>query len=247
MGACNMNPINHIAYRLRNVEVRQYPFPHFLAPLPFPQPFYDKLRAEVAKMEFTPDPKSRYHGRTFAKGDFPLVDFMLTKQFLQHVAAIFQPQMRQTFPNGRVEVFTDVRVVRDGKGYFIGPHTDARWKLISLLFYLPKEWDHCTHGTSIYVPNDPDFRCPGGPHHKFEGFERIYTAPFAPNHCFGFWKTDNSFHGVEPILDVPDDFQRDVLLYNVYHRGIYEMTHGDSKHDGQGGVHGEGQRASSGG
>ena len=69
-------------------------------------------------------------------------------------------------------------------------------------------------GTSIYVPNDPDFRCPGGPHHNRNQFTRLHTNPFAPNSLFAFFKTDNSFHGVEPVGD--PDCRRWLLLYDIY-------------------------------
>jgi hypothetical protein len=40
--------------------------------------------------------------------------------------------------------------------------------------------------------------------------------PFAPNSLFAFFKTDNSFHGVEPVLDA--DTRRWLLLYDIYVR-----------------------------
>jgi hypothetical protein len=38
--------------------------------------------------------------------------------------------------------------------------------------------------------------------------------PFKPNTLFAFVKTDNSFHGVEPVMD--PDTKRWLLLYDVY-------------------------------
>ena len=55
--------------------------------------------------------------------------------------------------------------------------------------------------------------CPGGPHYPFERFERMATMPFVPNALFAFLKTDNSFHGVEPI-DEPG-IHRYLLLYDL--------------------------------
>ena len=53
--------------------------------------------------------------------------------------------------------------------------------LFRLLFYLPADARFARHGTSIYVPKEPGFVCPGGPHHEFEKFERMATMPFLPN------------------------------------------------------------------
>lgn len=64
------------------------------------------------------------------------------------------------------------------------------------------------------MPKDPNFRCPGGPHYPHEGFERLKTLPFLPNSLFAFVKTDNSFHGVEPIGDA--NCRRWLLLYDLY-------------------------------
>ena len=52
-------------------------------------------------------------------------------------------------------------------------------------------------GTSIY--EHPHLRCEGFKHHSFEGFKKVFTAPFIPNSLFGFLKSDISFHGVDPI------------------------------------------------
>ena len=38
--------------------------------------------------------------------------------------------------------------------------------------------------------------------------------PFLPNSLFTFVKTDNSFHGVEPVLDA--DCKRWLLLFDVF-------------------------------
>lgn len=212
----------HVIYALRNAAVKKWPFPHFYAENVFPAAFYTKFLAQLdAKKDFKSD-GNRYHGRAF--GDPNTVEgceFMQTSEFLQTVAAIFMPEMQERFTGKKCVVYSDLRLVRDSGGYYIGPHTDAPWKLVSLLFYLPYTTMHADHGTSIYAPKDQTFRCPGGPHHNFEPFNRVFTAPFVPNACFGFWKTDNSFHGVETI----PDFRRDVLLYNIYDQELYLQRH----------------------
>jgi len=68
-------------------------------------------------------------------------------------------------------------------------------------------------GTSLYVPKDPQFTCPGGPHHDFELFRRVHTMEYLPNTLFAFMKTPDSFHGVEPITQ--PEVQRDLLLYDI--------------------------------
>jgi hypothetical protein len=79
---------------------------------------------------------------------------------------------------------------------------------------LPWDAGHTCLDTCAYVANDPDFRCSGGPHHPRDSFTRVTTAPYLPNSLFGFIRTDNAFHGVEPVTDA--GVQRDLLLYNLY-------------------------------
>jgi hypothetical protein len=43
----------------------------------------------------------------------------------------------------------------------------------------------------------------------------VFTAPFRPNSLFGFVKTANSFHGVEPLKE-NETCRRQLLLYDVY-------------------------------
>lgn len=218
-----MNVSEHVAYQLRNSIVKSYPFPHFFAQDVFPRLFYDDLLASLPGVASYSNSTSRFHGRQFADPTKnPLLTFMQSREFLSHVASIFHPQLKERYEGKKLEVFTDLRLVRDGQGYQIGPHTDAKWKLVSLLFYLPDDYAYERLGTSIYTPKDPNFTCEGGPHHKHEDFNLVYTCPFVPNSCFGFWKTNNSFHGVEPIT-IP--CIRNVLLWNLYDRDIYEALH----------------------
>jgi hypothetical protein len=48
----------------------------------------------------------------------------------------------------------DLKLVNDKKNYGLGPHTDKLSKVISVLFYLPKDSTHQGTGTSIYIPKD---------------------------------------------------------------------------------------------
>ena len=209
-----MEAAEHTIYNLRNANVKTYPFPHFYVEKVFPSNFYwDLLESLPASDDYHKGDKE-YAGRRFADpNDNPYLAFMKSKQFLWAMLDIFHDGVLQRFPDGKLQLSTDLRLVRDGKDYHIGPHTDAAWKMISLLFYLPPDDRLRKYGTSIYTPKDKNFRCPGGPHYPFEPFNLVTTAPFLPNTCFGFWKTDNSFHGVEPI-DV--ECQRNVLLWNCY-------------------------------
>lgn len=112
-----------------------------------------------------------------------------------------------------VRVRNDALLVNDRTNYAIGPHTDLPHRLISLLFYLPKDENLKYLGTSFYKHKDPNFRCPGGPHYNFEDFTRLGSAPFLPNSLLMFVRTGTSFHGVEPIKQ--QGVERKLLISNI--------------------------------
>lgn len=209
-----MNVEEHVIYKLRNAQISPYPYPHFYVENVFPNDFYEELINSLESDEEYHQYNEHYPDRYFGPDGTPKgCEFMGTERFMKEILSIFAHWLRKSHPDGKIDIASDLRLVRDKPGYRIGPHTDAPWKLVSLLFYLPTTniWER--NGTSVYVPNDPSFKCEGGPHYEFEEFKQIFTAPYRRNSCFCFWKTNRSFHGVEPITD---QFHRNVLLYNVY-------------------------------
>ena len=209
-----MDPVEHAVYRLRNAEIAPYPFPHFFATDVFPRDFYTRLRSELPPDAAYTQLSPLYKERLITDAaQAPCLRAFQSEYFLKSVANIFAPEISRL--GAGFELQGELRLVRDSGGYQITPHTDAPWKMISLLFYLPADESGETHGTSLYVPKNHSKRCKGGPHWPREEFDRIYTAPYIPNACFGFWKTDHSWHGVEKIQT---EIRRDVLLFNVYNK-----------------------------
>lgn len=208
----------HVKYKILNAPVKRWPFSHFHVENVFPADFYADILTSLPPHDAYSTHGTSYKGRKFANPTkLDLFDFLLTEDFLKTVVTTFLPDFKTRFPSAQFDPKMDLRLVLDGENYSIGPHTDAAWKVVSLLFYLPPDDSLRAFGTSVYAPKDPTFRCPGGPHHDFSGFNRLHTAPFLPNSCFGFFKTDYSFHGVEPIT-IP--CRRDVLLWNLYDRNV---------------------------
>jgi hypothetical protein len=210
----------HVKYALLNAKVKQWPFSHFYAENVFPTAYYEEIQHHLTSLqvgdflETTNSGTGQYRNRAFSRENVLRgCEFMESADFMRSVLKIFQPEVAAAFPDGKMVLSRDIRLIRDSKEYKIGPHTDAKWKLVSLLFYLPPTGVYSEFGTSLFVPKDPKFVCEGGPHYPFEPFNKVFTAPFVPNACLGFWKTNKSFHGVEPI---PIDIRRDVLLYNIY-------------------------------
>jgi hypothetical protein len=125
-------------------------------------------------------------------------DFMVAffRKFLKHLKACYGVELDSA------QIYPKIDLIWDSEDYALGPHTDSPEKIAVLIIYLPNSDQNSHLGTSIYVPNEPNFVCNGGPHYDRNNFTRVFTAPFLPNSAFGFFKTNNSFHGVEPVKGV---------------------------------------------
>lgn len=227
----------HVCRRIAETPVTPDPFPHQIVEGVFPQDYYAELLDRLPTRETYRSigetgtvGKNAYRERFVCDladiaademgadtGTFwlDLAAWMMHARFrdflLQHHAA----QVRDRFgPDARVNASVDARFVRDQTNFSIGPHTDSGRKLMSLLFYLPRDSALRHLGTSVYLPLEPDFRCEGGPHYKSSKFRLVSTAPYVPNTLLLFVKSSRSFHGVEPVQD--KGVERNLLLYNIY-------------------------------
>jgi hypothetical protein len=226
----------HVQYRIANALMLEFPYPHIYVRDIFPQDFYARLRENLPSEEHLRTLKSlgRVAGnypdtrlvmplqreyvarlepaqRSFWEG---LGGWMLGGAFGQLMIAKFGAYLQHRFKDPGAQRFVDeALIVRDRTQYSLGPHTDAPKKVLSFLFYLPPDASLAHLGTSLYLPKNPQFTCPGGPHHDFGLFRRVHTMEFRPNTLFAFMKTSDSFHGVEPITE--PDVQRDLLLYDI--------------------------------
>ncbi len=227
----------HLAYKVGNAELSLFPYPHFFVHNVFPSDFYAEIQANlpdpaallpIAEVRPVKGYKERFVF-DFAGPQFNALPrekqafwsgmhkWLLGGRFGQLVIEKFRPFIAQRFGNDpNLELYDEGLLVQDITNYSLGPHTDSPRKVITFLFYLPADESQRHLGTSIYLPKDPAFRCKGGPHYRHDGFERVWTMPFVPNSLFAFFKTDNSFHGVEPVLDA--DTRRWLLLYDIYMR-----------------------------
>ncbi len=232
-----------LAYKVGNVPFNMFPYPHFYISDVFPADFYRQIQRNL------PDPdamipiekaralkgyKERFvlglvdeHLATLPAGKRAfwedLRGWLVGAKFQALLMSKFKPFIDQRFAsNANMQFYDEGLLVQDITNYNLGPHTDSPRKVVTLLFYLPPDESQMHLGTSIYVPNDPEFRCPGGPHYPRDRFTRMHTNPFAPNSLFAFFKTDNSFYGVEPVAD--PDCRRWLLLYDIYVRNVTSET-----------------------
>jgi hypothetical protein len=224
-----------LSYNVSNAPIKYFPYPHIYVPNVFPEAFYRDIQKNMPdpaamlpieqvrpvkgyKERFVMEVSGKHldllpeEKRAFWR-DFS--NWLLSGRFMNLMMKKFAPFIQQRFKSSQgLQFYNECLLVEDVTKYALGPHTDSPRKVITFLFYLPKDESQSHLGTSIYVPSDGTFTCPGGPHHEFEKFKRMVTMPFQPNAMFAFVKTDNSFHGVERVAD--PDTKRWLLLYDVY-------------------------------
>ncbi|KJV08758.1 hypothetical protein VZ95_15695 [Elstera litoralis] len=229
-----------VLYNILNTPRRPWPHGHsYISPV-FSEPFYDSLRAHLPPAEaYTPlgatgkAAEGDYGMRSGflldaphkarvspAVGDFwqSLFDRVFDAEFAETLVAHFREAIdARLAAEGAVwptSIKRDMILVRDASSDGVKIHTSDPKNLITLLFYLPEDARYAPCGTTLYLPKQRDFRCWGGPHHGFADFDKVWTAPFLPNSLYMFVKSDDSFHGVEPIQI--EGMRRDLLLFYVH-------------------------------
>ena len=232
----------HVAYRIGNTQISNFPFPHFFIENIFPNEFYSMIQEnlpEINQMVSMADHDALIPGLASYKDrfvlDFAREDLMKKvekdkRKFLDAFGKIFTQGNFGNLLQAKFKRFLDMRfqyldnvsfkhdlkLVNDKKNYGLGPHTDKLSKVISVLFYLPKDSTHQGTGTSIYIPKDSNLLDKEVSHKNYprEDFHKVITMPFVPNSAFCFIKTNNSYHGVEKLE--MEDANRWSLQYNLY-------------------------------
>lgn len=165
------------------------PFHHFYNESVFPEDLYDEMLANL------PEDSEYYKYNDIYPKRFLCPMF----GFWQDIENMLKGNLR----NSRVQL------CRDFPGYSIGPHTDGKGEEMTVLFYLTDKTIKDA-GTSVYAPKDPEAIYDSG-HHNFEDFDKVKQVEFKRNSCFGFRRSDNSFHGVEPVNEI-----RNLIQLSVY-------------------------------
>jgi hypothetical protein len=241
-----MNPFTHFASRLREARVLLEPYPHFCLDHLFPDEYY---RALLENLPSSRSYQNLYEVTTLKLDHFRHRDqrdmnqgwtdalpaeqkhfwesfdsWFLGDEMAQAVLQTFPQQMHARFGAQWPAVSVESQLIRHRPGYFLGPHSDLHTKLVVLLIYLAPD-DSAAHlGTSLYRPKDPSFTCPNSTHYEFKDFTKVKTAPYKPNSMLAFFRSDVSFHGLEPLAE--SDVQhsgRDLIQYVLYDKAAREQ------------------------
>jgi FkbM family methyltransferase len=246
--ARNRAVLQHVLQKVERALVIEDPCPYIVVDEVFPHDYYEEMLANFPTMDslrsiadtarikgggykerlvvlFTDEEFSRMtaNQQRFWRD---MASWMYTDQFVNYFIYKFhkylEPRISKIVGAERsLRVKGDALLVNDCTNYAIGPHTDVPRRLVSFLFYLPKDNSLRELGTSLYRPKDREFTCWGGKHHAYEPFDRVATVEFLPNRLMAFPKTETSFHGVEPIKR--ENVNRPLLINNI--RLLNTVTH----------------------
>jgi hypothetical protein len=241
-----MNPLTHFKTRLREAKVLLEPYPHFCLDNIFPDEYYRTL---LSNLPGSSSYENLYEVTTLKLDHFRHRDqrdmnagwtnelpaeqkefwdsfdsWFLGEQVAQAVLQTFPDQMRARFDEEWPAVSVESQLIRHRPGYFLGPHSDLHTKLVVLLIYLAPDETTAHLGTSLYRPKDPSFTCPNSTHYEFADFIKVKTAPYKPNSLLAFFRSDVSFHGLEPLVE--NDVQhsgRDLIQYVLYDKAARDL------------------------
>jgi hypothetical protein len=88
---------------------------------------------------------------------------------------------------------------RHESDYFLGPHTDLPSRIFTCLFSFPDTTGYESQGTQLLRHKEPYVSAAGRRHYEFADFETVKTSEYKPNNFMIFFKTNHSFHAVNPI------------------------------------------------
>ncbi len=114
---------------------------------------------------------------------------------------------------GSLRLSPELLVVSDRSNYAIGPHTDRRARLASMLFYLSPGDEYRSYGTGLYELKNPKVKTFENEHYGFEHFTCRTRIDYIPNRMVAFPRSDRSFHGVEPVP--VENCDRRLLIVNI--------------------------------
>ena len=240
--------ISHVVERLREAEVSLDPYPHYCLENVFPDDYYQEiLRNLPASQSY----QNLYEVTTLKLDHFKHRDqrdmtngwtnelpahqkefwdefdsWFLGDELAQAALETFAVQMDDKFGAGSKwpEASVESQLIRHRAGYFLGPHSDLWTKLVVLLFYLAPDERAAHLGTSLFRPKDPNFTCPNSTHYPFTDFVKVKTAPYKPNSLLAFFRSDVSFHGLEPLSESDvESSGRDLIQYVLYDKAAREQ------------------------
>jgi len=169
----------YVRQAFANIEVLQEPFPYAIVDNVLPQWLYDSLLTglppaelygdrDVNRQQLTVpfDLAPRYGHRVWKFMAESVVERILRPAILEAFAPSLHAWVHEAFPAVDLETIagvqvksSDGRIMYRKRGYYIRPHRDPNWGMITGILYLAKPGDDERWGTDLYTVDD-DVRAP---------------------------------------------------------------------------------------
>jgi len=204
------------------------PFLHLTLDSVFPEDVYAKMLQHMPEAADYRPMHGRSKGHDLADGTHTRVKIDLLPEYIRHLPpekralwgvvgrALRSREVKDAFVRrlapalarrfgrdyAKVGMFPIPVLTRDIPGYLITPHTDTRWKGITVQLYLPRDAS-TTHIGTIF-------------HEKLQDGSLAKRAqmPFAPNTGYAFAVGDDTWHSADPVG--PEVKTRDSILLTYF-------------------------------
>jgi hypothetical protein len=194
------SPYEYMKYKIQNAVILTYPYPHILIENIFPQEFYNEIIKNIPTVqEFTPKPK--YPGRmTLTLDEIGNLDDT-KKEFWGKIETWLKSDDFANLLLNKFAIkkpgYSDYFLHKDLEDFEVKPHKDVLSKLVTYLFYLPKDTSLHQLGTNILIPKENVDVEKSTKHQEWEKFSIVKSSKYLPNSFFAFTPCENSFHGVK--------------------------------------------------
>lgn len=203
------SPYEYMKYKILNTPINNYPYPHILIENIFPNEFYNTILHNIPKYDqYTPKPK--YPGRhTLTLENFDLLDDE-KKIFWKQVNSWLKSTDFANLLLNKFSVsksgYSDFYLHKDQDDFEVKPHCDLRSKLVTYVFYLPKDSSLSQLGTEILVPKSGVVIPDTTKHQNWDQFNIVCTSRYIPNSFFAFTPCNNSYHAVK--IKFPENVEK---------------------------------------
>jgi hypothetical protein len=218
-----------VAHAVDEARAVEKPFFHLEFDRVFPDDIYAKILALMPQLRDYRPMHGRSKGHDLADGTHTRVKIDLFPEYIRNLPpekralwevvgrALTSDPVRQAFIRvlapglkkrfgekfATVGMYPIPILTRDIPGYLITPHTDTRWKGITVQLYLPKDDANTDIGT-IFHDVLPDGSKP-----------KAMQMRFAPNTGYAFAVGDDTWHSADPVHDRVETRDSILLTYFV--------------------------------
>jgi hypothetical protein len=234
--------IEHLSKAIISSNINEKPAPYIFVENVFPQEYYEQIVQNLKNSEAFYKPQIHNGDPKYFFGSYDTRLQIYVPEELQNAPTLdFFSQLKRVFSSESVfnsfftkfsEGFSSrfknlnesqiraminptLLLTKHLKGYYLGPHTDRKEKVMTCVFYFPETDDMEYLGTAMYEPKQTGFTCKGVVHHNPENFIYTHTVPCKKNSALMFFRDDRLFHGVKEMTG-KENSERHNIQFNLW-------------------------------